>query len=282
MIDAKIIEDSVSPRGTRLTSFVLTYPRFIHSELMTHRAFSRNAASSRAIPFERMVKMVKDNTAYPVKWGSHQKGMQSGEEVEDIEMAEFVWSEAMREAVLSATRLDKLGVHKSISNRLLEPFAHMTTLVTATEWDNFFSLRAHKDAQSEFQVLAYEMLERYLSHEPRNIDYGEWHTPFVSTEEYPPGRTLSDVVWKDTLKVCVARCARVSYANFKESKLEDDVALHNRLMDSGHWSPFEHAAKPGPDFTYTNFRGWTSYRSTFPNENRTNVDLNAILAGRPK
>lgn len=267
MIQARIEADTVSPAGSRITTFVLTYPRFIHSELMTHRVFSRNAASSRAIPFDRMVRMVRENPAMPVKWGSHQPGMQSGDEVDAIarDRAIEVWSHACREAIAHAGALDTLGVHKSISNRLLEPFAHMTTLVTATDWENFFHLRANPAAQPEFQELAYEMLEAYLANTPRTAHA---HVPFG--DDAPAGSAF---------KVATARCARVSYLRFaNDSDLEADIALHDRLAANGHWSPFEHCATAlGNKYERSgNFRGWKQYRKSFHDECATNVDLHSL------
>jgi hypothetical protein len=267
MITAEIKLDSVSPAGRRLTTFILKYPRFIHSELMTHRVFSRNAASSRAIPFARMVALIEEQPAGPVYWGSNKPGMQSGAELgfEDRAAAADIWQGALRLAMRSAGKLDAIGVHKSISNRLLEPFAHMTTLVSATEWSNFFHLRAHADAQPEFRVLAFLMLEAYLHSEPAERDT---HRPFG--EEAPEGREY---------EVATARCARLSYLTFDgEHAPEKDVALHDGLVKAGHWSPFEHCADAleDPDKWSGNFRGWLQYRKCFGAENATGEDLAAI------
>lgn len=274
MIEAKIVTDSISEADVRLTTMLLTYPRFIHSELMTHRMFSRNAASSRAIPFERMVETIRNNPAMPVKWGTHQKGMQSGPPLESTFYVKEVWLDALHDAIKRAQELNEYGIHKSITNRLLEPFAHMTTIVTATEWENFFALRAHPDAQPEFQELAYQMLDVYLDNKPTPRAFGEWHLPFVKPED-PPMPLAQQV------RVSVARCARVSYATFKESSVIDDIALCDRLISSGHWSPFEHVATPfnHDKFTDSNFRGWNQWRKNFPNENRT-TDLQLLRRGK--
>jgi thymidylate synthase ThyX len=284
MIEARIIADSITMYGKRLTTFVLTYPRFIHSEIMTHRAFSRNAASSRAIPFDKMVRTIRENIAMPVHWGSHQKGMQSGVEVEDTDRARMLWRRACESAILHAQDLDELGVHKSITNRLLEPFAHMVTIVSATEWGNFFHLRAHKDAMPEFQKLAFLMLEGYLSNVPRKMGTTSWHLPLVNPDELDGFDRLGGFTDRYFIarKVSVARCARVSYLNFKESTPGEDVALHDRLRDSGHWSPFEHVARPAMDATMRsgNFVGWQQYRQLFDTQNREDVDLTAILEAR--
>lgn len=265
MISAKIIADSVSESGSRITSFLLTYPRFIHSELMTHRQFSRNAASSRAIPLKKMIERVNEEPACPVYWGSEQRGMQSGDQIPESqrENAKSLWLHAARSAVHFAELLGQAGLHKSIANRVIEPFAHMTTLVTATEYANFFNLRAHPDAQPEFQELAFQMLDLYLENKPVEKKAGEWHLPFA--DQYI-SEGLSE---EQLLKITTARAARTSYLNMEnEVDHESDFGLHDKLSEHKHWSPFEHAAKcTGDKKRFANFIGWKQYRSFFPNEN---------------
>lgn len=149
-IEAKIIADSIGPNKQRITSMILTYPRFIHSELMTHRMFSRNSASSRAIPFEKMVKMVQKDPCIPIAWQKDHKGMQGTEYITNLDarVCEREWIDASKFAVQQAKKLqgskwlsEGTSVTKQLCNRLLEPFMWHTVLVTATEWDNFFELR---------------------------------------------------------------------------------------------------------------------------------------------
>lgn len=267
MITAKIVADSIGPHGKRITSFLLVYPRFIHSELMTHRAFSRNAASSRAIPLSKMINNIRANIAAPIHWGAEQKGMQSGGEIKEKDFAIGIWDAACQDAIKHAVALQGLGVHKSICNRILEPFAHMTTLVTATEYVNFFNLRAHKDAMPEFQELAYQMLDLWVKGKPKEVKEGDWHLPFG--DQY-----LSEGLSNDNLlKICTARAARTSYLTMEgEIAHEKDYELHDRLKDSKHWSPFDHPAQcinTMPGVTYGNYIGWMPYRKMFVDENMT-------------
>jgi thymidylate synthase ThyX len=266
MIEARIIADSLSPAGTRLPTFVCVYPRFIHSEVMTHRVFSRNAASSRAIPVQKMIERILAEPAMPVSWGKNQKGMQANEDVcpEVAAQAVGVWNDAMKDAVKHAQRLVALGIHKQIANRVVEPYAHMTTVITATEFENFFALRADPEAQPEFQVLAYEMLQAYLASEPRKLAAGEWHLPFAD-KYVGDGLTLTQL-----LKISTARCARVSYLNFEgDFAYEKDYKVHDNLLASGHMSPFEHAAVAEREMVRSgNFVGFTQYRKMIVGENR--------------
>lgn len=278
MIEAKIICDSVNICGDRITSFLLTYPRFILAELNTHRAFSRNSASSRAIPVEKMIERVMTNTAKPVYWGKNQKGMQAGEELslEDIVSAEDEWHQAMLNAVNTAKNLLKIGVHKQIANRVMEPFMHITTLLTATEFGNFFNLRAHKDAQPEFQELAFQMLIAYEENTPELKKPGEWHLPFA--DKYL-GENLSS---SNLLKIVTARAARLSYLNFEgDIAHHKDYDLHDNLSTSGHWSPFEHPAEAlDKSSRQGNFIGWKPYRKFFGTENRKLYNAKELLKNR--
>jgi hypothetical protein len=271
LFSARVIADSVNPDGNRLTTMELKYPRFIHSELMTHRDFSRNAASSRAIPIAKMIKAVRENPAGPIRWGSNGKGMQDHGVLDDhrTAMAQADWFTASRVAAEYATTLENIGCHKQIANRVLEPFAWMTVLVSATEWENFFALRVHRAAQPEFQWLAYLALKAYVASDPKQLYWGDWHLPYM--DRMPAGLTVEQI-----RKVSAARCARVSYLNHEgEISVEKDYAMHDDLATDGHWSPFEHPAVAEPGRS-GNFIGWKSYRKHFPGERRR-CDLKALL-----
>lgn len=272
MFEAKIIADSINPNANRVTTFLLTYPRFIHAELMTHRVFSRNAASSRAIPITKIIEQIETNPAMPVRWGMNGKGMQDhgcfvGVEAEK---AKQMWLDAARSAVESANKLKEAGLHKQVVNRVLEPFMWMTTLVTATEWENFYALRLHKDAQPEFQYLAHIMLQNYINNKPKVSGWGDWHIPFGD-------QTDGDHDLLTRLKIATARAARTSYLTITNKvDVQRDKDLHDALASSGHWSPFEHACF-AVHHTVGNFRGWRQYRHTFAEENRK-CDLNKLLS----
>jgi thymidylate synthase ThyX len=163
-INARIVADSISPQGHRITTFVLTYPRMIHAEVMTHRLFSRNAASSRAIPFKTMVKSVMDDPFIPIAWQVDHKGMQGTKYITDQSMIDYrkvQWIHSGRDRAIDAAmalsqpmirkrsiddegEIVCEGITKQLCNRLLEPFLWYTNLVTVTELDNFYELRCPK------------------------------------------------------------------------------------------------------------------------------------------
>lgn len=273
MIKVEIVADSLAPSGARLTTFVLTYPRFIHAEFMTHRMFSRNASSSRAIPVKKQIQMVKDNPAIPLAFTKNQRGMQGGEVLDGKahELAVASWLEGRDAAACVAEKLSMLEVHKQYANRVLEPYAHITVVCTATDFNNFFALRCHPAAQPEIQVLATLMWEAYSLATPNKLEDGEWHLPFISD--------LIKFFYKESdsykvlIKMSVARCARVSYLNHegKNPTLEEDIALYDRLLGSKpiHASPAEHQAQASANsfLVSGNFKGWIQYRKTLTNEN---------------
>lgn len=257
-ISAKVIADSTA-WDKRITTLQLRYPRFIHSEFMTHRAFSRNASSSRAIPVERLIKDVIDDPAMPIHYGKNQPGMQAREEHDapvvfrhDAVPPEAAWLRARDVAVDAARRFAKAGYHKQVANRLLEPFAHINVVVTATEWDNFFVLRDHSDAQPEIRVLAKVMKEAMVLSQPAETSR---HRPYVSETN------LSSEV---ACRVSAARCARVSYLTHdgKEPNVDADLALFDKLAGGVpfHASPLEHQARPAHG-RHANLIGWINFRT---------------------
>ncbi len=278
-ISAKVICDSISPVGKRLTTFELTYPRFIHAEFMTHRQFSRNAASSRAIPTRKMIKMVRADPATPIFWGKNKKGMSPVEEIseDNIKCAKIVWLDALDSAIERAQFLYKLGVHKQIVNRILEPWKHITVICTATEYSNFYSLRRHADAQQEIHELADRMHEAHEKSDPKILSIYDAHMPYIDDEdrkinyENYDGQSANEMFY-DLMNISVARCARVSYLTHagKRDHYKDHELFGQLLTGSGHghWSPFEHVATPtlNPLHRSGNFVGWRQYRKEFEGE----------------
>lgn len=284
MINAKVIADSISTEGKRITTLQLVYPRFIHAEFMTHRVFSRNASSSRAIPVAKMIEMVRNEPACPIHWGKNQPGMQANEQLTGYELKEAnaLWIRAAKEAANIATLMMGHGLHKQVANRILEPFQHISVVVTATEWSNFFELRAHPDAQPEIQKLAYDIQFAMSQSVPKLLQEGEWHLPYVTEDDiyaiqvHVGEDSGMDAVIDLARKVSAARCCRVSYLKHDgtAANIEEDLALCDRLAGARpiHASPFEHQATPnlwrvdakGSRYKCKenegNFDGWTQYR----------------------
>jgi thymidylate synthase ThyX len=282
MYSTRILKDSIAPCDKRLTTWELTYPRFVHAELMTHRLFSRNSASSRAIPTERLLARVREDPAMPKWWGKNQAGMQAAEELDPAtqQEAERYWLAARDQMLDAVEGLSKLGLHKQLANRLIEPWMFITVIVSATEFGNWFHLRNHRAAQPEIAWVAKSMWEQYNAHKPTYTPHECWHLPLV---DYPDdwlaasviAGSVADWVIEGVLKkVSVGRCARVSYLTHEGKRdLEKDIELHDRLCsgpltgEPGHWSPFEHVAAALSEPTRSgNFIGWFQYRKEFTAE----------------
>lgn len=268
MIVANVIADSITPAGARLTTFELCYPRVIHAEVMTHRQFSRNASSSRAIPWERMRRWVLDEPYVPIHWGKNQKGMQATGELSlhERDAAVREWLDARDAAVKHADRLHELGIHKQIVNRIIEPWSHINVVCSSTTFENFFALRIQRAAMPEIQCLAVRMARALAASTPVLRDIGEWHLPYVTDAE----RADDDI---EILRIIsAARCARVSYRTHdgRVSTAAEDVALYRRLVgaDPKHATPVEHQAESAfsPRRRSGNFTGWIQHRQLIHGE----------------
>lgn len=308
-ITATIIADSISSGRDRITTYELEYPRFIHAEFMTHRLFSRNAASSRAIPVKRSIELIKADTARPSHWGKNQPGMSAKEECDklikihwgdDFDTNDYPreewWDRARDAAIYHAQEFDKAGYHKQIVNRGLEPYSHIKVVCTATEYDNFFWLRRHPDAQPEIHELADRMWEARQVSTPKTLHPGEWHVPYfrdgywapsISANAYtnyaPEDIEQTGYSLQDALAVSASCCAQVSYRKLDNSP-EKAADIFKRLVESTpvHASPFEHQATPmdesasletdgvthwsKDDHLWSgNFKWWIQHRQLIPN-----------------
>jgi len=255
---AKVIADSINEDGIRLTSFEVRFWRPVLAEFNTHCVLSRNSASSRAIPLHKMLERVRLDCAEPLVWASEQKGMQGGDEVPMHVAADAsqLWYEKAAESAMEyAKQLGEWGVHKSIANRLLEPFMWHTAVVTATAWDNFFEQRCSPLAQPEIREVAELMQQARAEHTPRQLKEGEWHLPYVDDEtilaaaEYE-GENIWSASWSLLARISASRCARVSYLTQDGKRdIEKDLELYERLVTArpAHWSPLEHVATPWAD-----------------------------------
>jgi hypothetical protein len=292
-ISAKIIADSISPAGNRITSLHIRYPKFIHGEAKTHRLhstttaayeflneigfmddpnLSRNASSSRAIPVERMIADILRDPAFPIFWGKNRKGMQAIEEMDTYEKRQAIEDHQndLLHAVASAMRRSARGEHKQTVNRILEPWMHINVLCTATNFSNFFALRIHKDAQPEIRELAVQMWNAMNRSTPKLIHPGEWHLPYVVDEDidriqssrysfFDQTIPVKDNVTYGLIRLSVARSARLSYLTLdnKIPAIDEDLALYERLVGQTplHASPAEHQATPDDDARFPHQHG---------------------------
>jgi len=297
---AKMICDSVSQEGKRICTLEIRYPRFILAELNTHRMISKNTSSSRAIPISKMIDSVSNKPAMPIKWGLNQAGMQAKGDGESKPAYIAAWAQGANLAVETAKNLQDLGLHKQISNRVMETYAFVTTVITSTTWDNFFNLRIHPAAQPEICYLAELIKDCMEKSKPDLISNHGWHLPYIDVSDFRDASGTGRLYdYELALKCSVARCARVSYLNHDKENpsIEEDVSLYSMLVerpckvkgmeftesDPVHASPAEHQAKPmidihtdGEYFDFAegvthidrdgfygsnNFKGWIQFRA---------------------
>jgi len=302
-MQAEVILASKGPDQKPIYTIRLRYPRIIHGEIMTHRVFSRNARSSRAVPVKTMLNEVRNTPFVPWHWGKNQKGMQASEECNEVvslpdvafsektEQLEWVvndhtsseaWLKAADIAIITAEAFMNSGYHKQIPNRLIEPFSWIDTLITSTEWDNFLWLRDHPDAEPHLQDLARLVKQAIDDAKVWDLKPGEWHLPYLTTQyvfpfehEYNDGQTPHHVM---LCKISAARCARISYKPFDgNASLSRELERYDSLVtaDRVHASPLEHQATPdthdddwGWDSPHLhgNLTGYIQFRKTIPNE----------------
>ena len=300
LITARILADSISPTGVRMTTMEIEYPRFILAELNTHRMLSKNSASSRAIPVKAMHEHIRANTATPVYWGINQPGMKAKEELTgaDKSWAGYLWAKARDMAIGFSQDMADLNIHKQITNRITEPWMIMKTVISGTEWANYFWLRDHPDAQPEIAELARKMHQAYEASSPQLLHPGEWHVPYVRTDRSLVDGSLcyydnnGDDLTADQARVISASCcAQVSYRK-NDDTLEKAQKVFKMLIESepAHASPVEHQATPmkqtnwqrNPEFWQEgvthlsanndlwsgNLRGWIQHRKLIAGEAR--------------
>lgn len=252
MIEAKIIQASLNPfTGDKIVTYELDYPRFIHAEIMTHRMFSRNAQSSRAVPVKKTLE-VNQQFVKPLVWGANKSGMSSTEELDELgkAQAESMWEVAAKHAFKCSQTLNDIGLHKQWSNRVTEPFSRIKVVVTATEYENFFWLRIDPDAaQPEIVELAEKMKDLYDNAEFYVLGHGEWHLPYINRNRDQNGSIVyytsegDELTLEDAVKISASCCAQVSYRKLDETK-QKALEIYDRLFSGPkpHLSPVEHQA----------------------------------------
>lgn len=252
---ATVIADSINESGDRVTTLELEYPRICHSEFMTHRAFSRNAASSRAIPVKTMLKNIWNNMFVPWYWGANQSGMQAKVQLTKpiIFIANALWKTGVCINLLGSYLLSSVGVHKQLANRNTEYASYIKTIVTSTDFDNFINLRLHPDAQPEIADLAYKIKIALDNSKPELLKKDEWHLPYFKL------LNQHNVDIEKAKKVSVSCCAQVSYRT-NDTSIDKAIRITDALSKSRpiHASPFEHVCTPG--LSTGNLKGWKSYR----------------------
>lgn len=301
-IYAKVIADSVSKAGVRLTTVECFYPRMVHADFMTHRVFSRNASSSRATPVMTMLEKTRADLYVP-RFRYNKPGMQPGSylEPESQKAAEVIWMEMAKAnlkgvGLLANLGIDGTGVHKQWANRPLEWFGWIKVVVTSTDWANFFALRRDVDnegypmAQDEIKYLADRIWDGLNTSTFKTLLPGQWHVPYVDDDEIEQELVRTKSAWGSLCKMSAARCARTSRLDFDGSdpSMERDHSTYRKLSESRpiHASPMEHQATPdwmdnSNSFwvnknLHGNFFGWIQNRQTIRGHTAKDIRYSSV------
>lgn len=299
----KIVLDSISPEGIRLPTVQFRQPRMIHSDFLTHRVFSRNGRSSRAVPVVTLLQEARH--PYVPHFLKNQPGMKAVEEFskDEREEIEAIWRDMAEYTRLGVEKLSGLQVHKQWANRPLEWFGYIDVLLSSTDWNNYLALRDHEDAQPEIAMVAQAIRGALAASRPKLLQPGEWHLPYILEHDYEEAaRHLHDVERSFTQqaqidllkKISAARCARLTIKPFDgDGSFPSELERYRKLVLSRpvHASPTEHQATPDTRSHYEvirirdgqrqimssgldwdnrgeqgNFVGWRQGRKTIPYE----------------
>jgi thymidylate synthase ThyX len=251
-IEVKVLTDSISPEGSRMTTFELSYPRFLHGEMNTHRILSRNSQSSRAVTVKKSYE-VNSKHVRPIVWGKNKAGMQSTEALKGfrLALAKSCWNVSAKASFAVSRLLEWIGLHKQWANRITEPYSTIKVILTGTEFMNFFWLRQDPDAaQPEMVALADKMRQAYDLSIPVQLKPNQWHIPYVYWEETTEGvqeffdSNFDKLTEEQALKISASCCAQVSYRALNDSR-EKAMQIYDRLFSGTkqHLSPTEHQGK---------------------------------------
>ena len=252
----RVVLGSENPAGKRILTIVARYQRLFHQELLTHKDLTRNASSSRAIPFRKMLKLTRQDMAAPMHWGKNQPGMQADVELTGFARwaAIFMWHLTGHIVLSLAWLMSFTGVHKQVINRMIEPWTYINVQITATNWRRMLNLRLDKAAQPEFRALAKLIASAVEDATYQKLQWGEWHLPWIDPKSHLTLRCKKNA--------SAARSARLSYTPIGEVKMniQKDLKLADDLLEQLHLSPFEHQAMAA-QANYANLQGWRNYRT---------------------
>lgn len=266
-ISVKLLAASVNPAGEKIETLEVRMPRIILAEMNTHRVFSRNVASSRAMPWKKVLQKMQDFWFEPVFWGKNKAGMSADEQLTGFNLwwAKLWWRLHRRFTIFVTNRLDAAGLHKQWKNRLIEPHTYVVAIITATDWDNFLWLRDDQTAaQPEIVILARKIRHALMNATHRQLSNDNnctdgWHYAYATDEERQHWHTNPQFL----ARLDAARCARASYWNHEGGKpdVQADIATYQKLTEGKfHASPTEHQAHSAIHLKIRNYRGFRQFR----------------------
>lgn len=254
-ISAKVILDALPKKGARLTTIEVVMPKFLIAQLNTHRALVKNSASSRAMPVTFVITSIVENYVTPMDFGmpANSRGMVAKSSLTGWRKhaSRLLWNTGMYVNIAIAYLQSKVGLHKAWANRPLEAYMYTKVLITATDWENFFKLRVHKDAQDAMEITALAIKTALHNHIPTIVEDNQYYLPYVGILYNPT---------PEEINLSVSCCAQITYNRELDTSPDKAASVVAKLLgDTPHWSPFEHLAvlNHNPKGSY---RSWQSYR----------------------
>lgn len=256
----EFIQGSIAPCKTKITTLVLEYPRVIHAQLLTHRVFTKNSSSSRAVPIKTAIEQIEANPAQFI-WTENQSGM-SGKPIDDSfklthihEAVQTLWSQVKQTVLYLGSKESEggLNVHKQNAARFLEPFQNIRIVLTSTEWENWDWLRIDSAAQPEIAQLAKLIKEARDTGDYMELVEGDWHVPFITRKVNPDNGEITyhhpetdvELTVQEAKELSMSICAQTSFRkeDYSDKKTENVIG---KLFTGNkvHASPSEHQATP--------------------------------------
>lgn len=263
----EFIQGSIAPNGTKITTLVLEYPRAIHAQLLTHRVFSKNSSSSRAVPIKVAIEQIENDPAEYI-WTENKSGM-SGDVITDrVKLSKIhsatgtLWNHVKQTVLYLGSKESEggLNVHKQNAARLLEAYQNIRIVLTSTEWENWDWLRIDSAAQPEIEKLANMIFQAREKGEYLYLAEGEWHVPFIDRKvnEDEPDKLITyyhpetgkELTTVEAIELSMSICAQTSFRKEDYSDEKTDNVIEKLFTGKKvHASPSEHQATPIPQFT---------------------------------
>lgn len=222
---AEVVADSVSPQGKRVTTLEAEMPRIVLAEFNTHRMFSRNSASSRAIPVHKQIEKLLVEPFIPERFGINQKGMQSYAWLDGLARDEAlrIWLRGRDRAVTTAFELI-LGEERASDMFKYSP--------TAGEYATIDQLEAGFEAAKKLIIKELdkedpadvEILNVHKQLANRGLEPYMWHTVIVTATE-----------WENFMALRIDEHAQAEIRKPAELMLAAMKSSTPEALDYGQW-----------------------------------------------
>lgn len=240
--NVKVLADSISPRGIRLTTFEATYPRIVHAEQMTHRVIGRNSASTRAIPLATQLWNLITNPFVPERFGINQPGMQAYRHLEGLkhEQAVEIWLNGRDRAITTVLELI-LGTDMMRDLFHYEPGReYIAGIVLRNRFEEVKGLLPKSTDDTDLSQTSMLNVHKQLA--GRGLETYMWHTIIMTATELGNYIALRDHPEAQGEIAELARLLRLAY-NASQPRHLEPGQWHLPLVDEGEFESVGDAIK---------------------------------------